>query len=257
MNLFKKALYKHAIPLLGRVKLKNNRYINVIYYHDVVLGEGDSYMRMNVNKFKQQMRAIKQAGYQTLLFSDLDKQENMDYKGNTLLITFDDGWLSNYTIVFDIMKELELKYNVFLAAGLMDADPQYLTWSMVEEMAASNICGFGAHTFDHVSMFDAKEDSLDRQVQKTNCLIEKHAGYYPKDFCYPYGQYTKESLSLLIHETPYTRIYTSDMNYSYSMDNKVIFGRNAISEDENMGVFWNKVRGYYNVFDSIRGKNHV
>ena len=32
----------------------------------------------------------------------------------SILITFDDGWLSNYTEIFDFMKLKKIKYNIFL-----------------------------------------------------------------------------------------------------------------------------------------------
>lgn len=255
MNFIKRTIYEYIIPPIGKLKVKHNHYINVIYYHDIVSTDGYSYMQMTEDYFRQQMDWIKKEDYQTYTFSELDELQNVQYQKKSLLITFDDGWLSNYTFVFDIMKQLGLKYNVFLATGLINHNPSYLTWDMVKEMSDSNLCGFGGHTYDHIAMQGIALDVIEKQVYEANILIEKYTGYYPKDFCFPFGKYDKEALEIFVKHTPYKRIYTSDLNYSYNVQDKIVFGRNGISNDESMKVFRNKVRGYYNVFNTLRGRS--
>jgi len=256
MNFIKKFLYKNVIPLVGKFCVRKNKIINVIYYHDVVKSHGDSYMRIELDKFKEQMRYLVDHGYKTFTFQELDSVDTLKYNKKNILITFDDGWLSNYTEIFEFMKERGLKYNIFLAAGSINNDPEYLTWDMITEMHKSGICGFGAHTYDHVVMNNLDTIDMQRQIQETNALVEAHIGYKPKDFCFPKGVYTTQTLQTMLETTPYTRLYTSDMDYSYVVAEKIVFGRNAISNEESNNIFINKVRGYYNVFQSISGRKN-
>ena len=50
---YKQLFIDIVIPFLGKLFLKKNKYVNVIYYHDIVSGEGYSLMQMNIEKFKR------------------------------------------------------------------------------------------------------------------------------------------------------------------------------------------------------------
>lgn len=249
----KKIVYQRAIPILGKYNLKKNKYVNVIYYHDIVQGEGESYQKTNLDIFKEHMDYIYNHGYQTYTFADLDDPENTVFQKKSVLITFDDGWQSNYSEVFEFMNKRNLKYNVFLAAGLIGQDPAYLTWDMVKEMAQTSFVGFGAHTYDHVACRSLEEVDTKRQIILANELIGKHTGYPPKDFCFPFGQYNQQSLEYFLRNTQYTRLYTSNMIYTYCENDKLVFGRNAINNDESENIFKKKLMGYYNVFGTLCG----
>lgn len=235
----------HIIPFFGMLCNTRNKYVNVIYYHDIVHDAGDSYMRTNIDVFTQQMVWLFNNGYETVRFDDLD-DEHVRFKNKRILIAFDDGWLSNYTEIFGLMQELGLKYNVFLTMGEIGNNPDYLTWELVKKMHDSGFVGFGAHTFTHPSMEDLSIIDYDHEVKDADDLFEKQLGYRPIDFCYPYGFYSESSNLRLEKESSYKRIYTSEKLYSYNQNDCVVFGRNGISTDYTLCYFKKKVKGYAN-----------
>ena len=239
------AVEYHIIPFFGMLCNSRNKYVNVIYYHDIVHDEGDSYMRTNVDVFTQQMVWLFNNGYETVRFDDLD-DEHVRFRKKRILIAFDDGWLSNYTEIFDLMQELGLKYNIFLTMGEIGNNPEYLTWDIVKKMHNSGLVGFGAHTFTHLSMADLSKIDYDHEVNDSDDLFEKHLGYRPLDFCYPFGYYSEESNLRLEKESGYQRIYTSQRLYSYTQNGRIVFGRNGISTDYPLYYFKKKVKGYAN-----------
>ena len=251
MNKIKRFAYNHIIPIVGRVFVRKNKYCNVIYYHDIVKGEGYSYMRTNVGVFKSQMQYLKDNGYETLRFDDLNTDNKIEYKKKRVIIAFDDGWLSNYTEIFDFMKAKGLKYNVFLAVGLIGQDKRYLTWDMIREMHESGICGFGTHTYSHVDLSEITSEYYSQEVKKADETFSSELGYSPKDFCYPFGKYSTVSNDYLVNHSQYERIYLSDMRYSYQLKSKYIMGRNGISNDESLSVFIAKLNGYFNAFSLL------
>ena len=253
MNLIKKLIYNNIVPLVGRIYKGKNKYVNVIYYHDIVKENGHGSQYTDIATFKKHMEYISKNGYKTFTFDELDNKENLAYDKKAVLITFDDGWASNYTEIFEYMKEKGIKYNIFLEGKNVGTNPKYLTWDMVKEMYESGIVGFGAHTYNHPSMADVGLEGYADEVSKTNEIIKEQLGYIPKDFCYPFGYYSKESNEYLVKNSPYERIYTSDLMFSYEMDGKIIFGRSSINNDESFRVFKNKLKARYNVFKSIRG----
>lgn len=251
MNIIKRIAYNQIIPVLGRLMVKKNHYCNVIYYHDIVDNDGYSYMRTNVDLFKQQMQYLAENKYETMRFDDFSEMDNITFRKNRVLIAFDDGWLSNYTMIFDFMKSIGLKYNVFLAVGLIGEDARYLTWDRVREMHQSGLCGFGTHTFSHVDLSRLDDGLFDAEVRKADDRFEKELGFAPMDFCYPFGKYSTDSNQKLMSDSNYERIYLSSMSYSYKQADRFIMGRNGISNDDSMSIFKNKVNGFYNAFSVI------
>lgn len=251
MNIIKRFAYNHVIPAIGHMVVGKNKWCNVIYYHDIVKDEGYSFMRTNLDVFKRQMQFIADNGYETLRFADLGSPDKMSYKKKRVIIVFDDGWLSNYTEIFDYMKSMGLKYNVFLAVGLIGEDDRYLTWDMVREMHESGICGFGTHTYSHVDLSKITPQVFAGEVEKADERFSSELGYSPKDFCYPFGKYSAESNDYLTEHSQYERIYLSDMRYSYKTKGRYIMGRNGISNDEAFSVFKAKLNGYFNILSLI------
>lgn len=251
MNAIKKFIYNNIIPAIGRICIGRNQYVNVIYYHDIVQGGGYSYMRTNADTFKSQMQYIATQGYETLRFDDLQDKKKLKFKKKRVLIAFDDGWKSNYTEIYQFMKSLGLHYNVFLAVGLIGNDDNYLNWDMVREMHQSGICGFGTHTYNHVDASELTDNSFAEEITKADDVFSRELGFDSKDFCYPYGRYSRESLMKLERESGYERLYTSSMLYSYLENGKKVMGRNGISQEDDRRIFTNKLNGYYNAFNSI------
>ena len=252
MNCVKKVMFNKVLPILGSYFKKKNKYINVIYYHDIVNGEGYGSQRTNIELFKKQMRYIKDNGYKTFTFDELDDMNNLKYSPKKVLIVFDDGWRSNYTEIFSFMKEMGIKYNIYLEAGNVGQNGEYLSWDMVREMKDSGIVGFGAHTYTHPDMSDLSKINPDKEFNDANKKITDETGIVPKDFCYPYGKWSEDSNNYIIENTDYTRIYTSNMMYSYEKKGKIIFGRNSINGDRPFSVFKNMLKGNYNIFDTLR-----
>lgn len=251
MNIFKGIAYNYAIPFIGKMMVKKNKYVNVIYYHDIVKSKGHSFMQTNIDLFKQQMQYIAGNGYKTLRFDDLNDQNNVKFEKNKVVIAFDDGWLSNYTEIFDFMKSLGIKYNVYLTIGEIDNNPDYLTWDLIRQMHDSGLIGFGVHTFTHPHVADMRNIDPKLEFVQANEVFQKELGYEPLDFCYPYGSCTETSHEYLTTKTQYLRIYTSSLRYSYTKNGRIIFGRNGISNDESFGVFKAKLNGFFNIWNSL------
>ena len=254
MNIIKKIVYRNLVPLYGRLAKSRNRYINVIYYHDIVSSGGAGAQYTDIDVFKKQMEYISEKGYKTYTFDELSNPENVSFDKKSVLITFDDGWRSNYNQIFEFMREKGIKYNIFLAVGNIGTNPEYLTWEHVKKMHESGIVGFGAHTYSHVSVKDISSLDTNLEFAKANEIIEREAGIKAADFCYPYGQFSSEAEEYLLKNTQYTRIYTSNMDFSYDIDGKIIFGRCSINNDESFNVFKDKLCGNYNAFKTVRGK---
>ena len=201
MNAVKRLAYNYLIPFIGRLNVSKNKFVNVIYYHDIVKGEGQSFMRTNIEVFKQQMQYIAGNGYKTLRFDELDDKDNLKFEMKKVVIAFDDGWLSNYTEIFEFMRSLGIKYNIYLTIGEIGKNLEYLTWDLVRQMHDIGWVGFGVHTFTHPHVADMKDINPKLEFVDANEIFQKELGYEPLDFCYPYGSCSEKSHEYLTTQT--------------------------------------------------------
>lgn len=218
-----------------------------IYYHDVIRGDGISFNSINVKKFRNQMEYIKQCGFNSLRFSELDLTINRSDECNKVLITFDDGYLSSFNIVYPIMKELNLNFNVFLEVGSIGKE-NYLTWDMVNIMNNSGLVGFGAHTYSHMDVRYLSDGNLDREIYGANQLIESNTGIRVNDFCFPYGMYNRHVVNLLDSLKVYQRLYTSDGRPTIKKSHSYIMGRIGIENEDDELSFVSKLSGRLNIY---------
>lgn len=244
----------HKISLIISY-LHGNSRLELIYYHDVVSEKGSSYMQISTKKFYKQMEYLKDSGYNTLNYNDLeDESWGYNNEDKNVLITFDDGWISNYEVVYPIMKKLNLKFNIFLEVGAIDHKENHLTWDMINLMKESNLVSFGAHTYNHIDARTIDKNNLDIEIIMANNLIEEKTGLIVKDFCFPYGYYNENTISYLDDIGVYKRLYTSDGIPMIIRNNIMVFGRVGIENEDSMKDFINKLEGRYNLYYSITNK---
>jgi len=79
-----------------------------------------------------------------------------------VVITFDDGYESNYTLAYPILKRYNMPATIFLIAGnvrpSVPGEPSMLTWEEMREMELSGLIDVQAHTFDlHHKVFIDRE----------------------------------------------------------------------------------------------------
>lgn len=131
--------------------------------------------------FAEQMRYLKDAGFTTLDFDDYCRIRSglQPLPIRPVIITFDDGYLSNYTIGFPIIKALGLRATIFVipepncytrdrVAGIDD----FITPSQILEMVN---CGISvqSHTLTHPVLTELDDAAVERELAVSKELISK------------------------------------------------------------------------------------
>ncbi len=81
----------------------------------------------------------------------MEELEGLDYHlpKNSILVTFDDGYMNNYTNAFPILKKYNIKATIFLNTRYVGRDASYLGWKEIREMYESGLVDFQLHTHSH------------------------------------------------------------------------------------------------------------
>ncbi|MGI6180755.1 MAG: polysaccharide deacetylase family protein [Agathobaculum sp.] len=131
--------------------------VPVLMYHDLTDDPTQiNSMRITGERFRLDMEFLQQFGYTPLLPADLAAIEDgtQQMPAKPVMITFDDGYRSNYDIAYPILKKTGMKAALAVVAGNMraedDSDPLRgsLHWGEIREMSESGVFEIGSHTYN-------------------------------------------------------------------------------------------------------------
>lgn len=194
--------------------------VPVLLYHHVVMinkktkaDENNYSVMMNVD-FEEQIKYLYESGYNTITFKQLYQHlyEGRKLPENPILITFDDGYYSNYRVGYPILKKYGFTASEFLIVDKVkeryyDVDYDYptskLSWDHVKKMA--DVFEFHSHT-NNMHILDSKgkgylvskgaQEVEDDVLAALNGLQRNNVDRF-RVFAYPYGQYNENVIDIL------------------------------------------------------------
>lgn len=114
------------------------------------------------------------------------------------MITFDDGFASDYEIVFPLLKENKIKGTFFISIDKVGTEG-YLTWPQILEMHKYGM-HIGSHGLTHKSMNSLTKNMLRKEFRNSKLILEDFLGDKVISFSYPYGSFSKYTNKIGIDE---------------------------------------------------------
>lgn len=130
----------------------------VLMYHHL-LAEGETGSGMPASLFRDQMRALSEAGYEPVGFDQVLAwvEDGGALPARPIVITFDDGYASNYELAYPILREYGFKATIFVIGVSVgkttykDTDRPiipHFTLEQAEEMEASGLISIQSHGYN-------------------------------------------------------------------------------------------------------------
>lgn len=138
--------------------------------------------------FDWQMKYLVDHGYHSISTDEL--YDFLAGKGTLpdrpVLITFDDGYVDNYTTAYPILKKYNLKATIFIVTGFVSKRNGYLTWDQLREMEKNGITA-QSHTVTHAPLPELPDERIREELALSKRQAETELGH-PIDFiAYPTG----------------------------------------------------------------------
>jgi peptidoglycan/xylan/chitin deacetylase (PgdA/CDA1 family) len=167
-------------------------------YHMIGNEQGNAAIMTEAN-LRIQMNYLRDHGYHPITM-----QELYDYvtKGAPLpekpvCITFDDGYLDSYTIVYPLMKEYGYPWTLFLITDDVGKPYNRMTWDQLKEMADSHTVTIANHTLSHPKLHNlATAKEKEKEIVEANQALKYHLGIDNPWLAYPYGDYDDEVVAI-------------------------------------------------------------
>ncbi len=204
------------------------RKLPVLMYHHVVEdGQECNDMTVTVSRLREDLQWLRDSGYTTVLPRELAAGEPLPEK--PVLITFDDGYRSNYNLAFPIFQEFEAKMVISVMVYMQDnAASDFITWAMCREMIDSGLIEIGSHTY-LLHNLDERGGSFDPEgvngvqrkpdetaeafqtrvlddIQRSYDLIAEKLEVSPTFFAYPFGLTEPDADGLIRELFPVTAV---------------------------------------------------
>ena len=262
--------------LSNRVEETDTETVNVpiVMYHHI-LAKDDDTQNITRAKFEEDLKAYQAEGFETIQYKDLINYvyDDVPLPEKPLIITFDDGYLSNYEIAYPLLEEYDMKAVISLigwsvgksydAVKESDIIPHF-DWNEAKEMSASGIIEFQSHSYDlHALQTDEQsrsgvlqlpgEDTIKyievfkndhkRMLESMITNIEKR----PTFFTYPYGYYNPFTEGLLKTLGYYGSVTVEEGLNSITRDPNSLFSLKRIDASKWLSSddIINKIESYY------------
>lgn len=195
----------------------------LMYHHIVPDGEECNAMSVTAGRLEEDLQWLADNGYTTVLPRELAAGEIPE---KPVLITFDDGYRSNYDLAYPLLRKHQAKAVISIMVLMQDCwSDEFVSWIMCQEMHGSSLVEIGSHAYALHNLDDRAgrfipgesngverlpgESDADFQVrvlddiQKSYDLIAENVAP-PTFFAYPFGRNDPDADKLIQDLFPVT-----------------------------------------------------
>ncbi|MCB1061631.1 MAG: polysaccharide deacetylase family protein [Verrucomicrobiae bacterium] len=181
--------------------------VSILGYHDFTDGKSRNDMIINIDDFRGQMQAIKDAELPVISMAQFLawKRGEEDIPEKSIMITIDDGWKATHTLAMPVLKEFGYPFTIFLYKKYVGVGGRSLTFDEVKELMA-NGADVGSHSVSHQNMASRSGRSaeahtawLHSELEDSWNFLNENFGAYGqvlKTFAYPFGIFSDEVVEI-------------------------------------------------------------
>ncbi len=165
----------------------------ILMYHETA-PQGKLQSDVTTANFEAQLNWLKAQNYTTISMDDLYelKANGKKLPAKPVLLTFDDGYIGNYTYAKPILEKRNMKASFFVHTdyvGVKEGAHSHMSWDELKEIDKSPLFEVYSHTKSHPSLTTLKPDALLRELKISKETLEKNLGGTRPYLAYPFGDY--------------------------------------------------------------------
>lgn len=152
-------------------------------------------------------------------------KKNKKISKNNIILTFDDGNISDYIFALKELKKRNLFSYFFIVPNLVDSK-NFLNWNMVRDLKKNNMI-IGSHSLSHQSLTSLDIHSVKYEMEKSKDIIENKLMEKIDSFSFPFGNFNT-NLIKIAKKVGYKKIFTS--KHGISLNDDLYFKRNSFNK---------------------------
>lgn len=203
-----------------RTQTINEARVPIIMYHKISKNGGllGKYT-ITPEEFENDLKYLKENGFTTVTMADLIAfvHSGTALPEKPIVLTFDDGYYSDYRYAFPLLKKYESKAvfsiigkvtDEYSSEGRTDINYPHLTWTQINEMLGSGLVEVQNHSYNlhsgSIGSMKLKSETegeyecrLKSDLTTFQGRFTEMTGTPPTTFTYPFGAVCKESKEIL------------------------------------------------------------
>ena len=180
--------------LVFNINVSASGHIPVLLYHDVQTSYAPdkAVITITPQRFEEHIVAILKSGYTPVSFEDVYNASKGIYSlpSKPIIISFDDGYDTNYKYAFPIIKKYNVKATIFVVVetvGQVLETSVHFNWDEAKIMQQSGLVSIQSHTYTHPDSVTLNSFQLEKELRLSKYLIEKNLGTKCNVVAFPYG----------------------------------------------------------------------
>jgi len=178
-------------------------HLPILFYHKINIPDPRAKSQglyVPPANFARQMRYLAENGYLCLTLEQAIKSmlEGKPLPKKAVVITFDDGYLDNYTQAFPVLQKWGFTATIFIASRMIGGKSSWpgreqvaeplMSWEHIRRMQQYGI-SFGSHTCRHKVLTELPPAELMEELRRSKEELEDGLRAPVTTFCYPFGEY--------------------------------------------------------------------
>lgn len=220
--------------------------IAVLMYHAVeaqgdpagAMEAGEQRYVLGVERFREQISYLHREGFRSLLFSELLTLDAWPEKA--VVLTFDDGHVSNLTMVLPLLLSYGFKAEFFITTDWLGA-PRQLTEEGVRALHAAGM-GIGSHGCSHAFLDQLDTEGLERELRDSRDLLSGITGEKVVSLSAPGGR-IGAGVAASARRLGYRVLFSSRPGLFRGADQAFCIPRLAVLGDTDLKGFRSMVHG--------------
>ena len=242
------------LSIITLTYLYKNPKIPVLCYHNIATQNEkanypeESDWTITTDNFKEHLDYLKNNNYKTLTMDEFYnwKIGNLNLPYKSVLITFDDGFLSNYEYAFKLLKEYDMNATVFVVGSFIDNSTTNEWNGNIKTYMTKDILENLKNEYPNIEIYSHSynlhyQGAINQNKDVLMQDIENFDNFYPNNdiLCYPFGQYN-DNIEDCLKESNYKMAFRYGPNkkdYKKASRNDNIYEIPRLNVSHGMSVF--------------------
>lgn len=242
------------LSIITLTYLYKNPKIPVLCYHNIATqNEKENYPEesdwtITTDNFKEHLDYLKNNNYKTLTMDEFYnwKIGNLNLPYKSVLITFDDGFLSNYEYAFKLLKEYNMNATVFVVGSFIDNSTTNEWNGNIKTYMTKDILENLKNEYPNIEIYSHSynlhyQGAINQDKDVLMQDIKNFDNFYPNNdiLCYPFGQYN-DNIEDCLKESNYKMAFRYGPNkkdYKKASRNDNIYEIPRLNVSHGMSVF--------------------
>ena len=192
---------------------RDNQDTLILGYHEITGTPSRKRYAITEGEFREQLLWIRENHFQVIALRDLSRalSRSGDLPARSIVLTFDDGHLSNYRTAYPLIRSLGYTGCFFAPVDLIGRE-DYMNWDQLRELIRGGM-EIGSHGLYHRFLDSMPAGRVMQELAGSKKVLEERLRVPVDFFSIPRG-YCRKDLREMARQAGYSLVCTSAFGYS-------------------------------------------